>query len=111
MEFGKIGESFFDVVESKRPFRMASDFDSVPGAEIGKNLALGFLEFFFNYSNFFFEADVQRVGFGMFFQLFELGLQFGNRLLEIELVFHWRLNLANWGPEAIGKREEGWAGQ
>src|SRR5947199_361951 len=32
--------------------------------------------------------DIQRMGLGMFLQLFQLVLQFNNRLLEVELMFH-----------------------
>ena len=34
------------------------------------------------------ETDVDRVSLGMFFQLFKLALQLGNRLFEVELMLH-----------------------
>ena len=67
---------------------MAGYLDPIPRAEIGKDLAFRLFDLLFDESNFLFEADFQRMSFGMFLQLLELMLQFNNRLFEVELMFH-----------------------
>src|SRR5436190_14408283 len=90
VQFREVGESLFEIVKGKRPLWMAGNLNTVPGAKILKNLALCLREFFFDESNLFFKADVDGMGFRVLFQLLELGLQFSNRLLEVELMFHRR---------------------
>ena len=69
---------------------MPGDFNAVSGTEVGKNLALGFFELFFDQGNFFLDADSEGMSFRVFSEFFEFGLQFDNRLLEIEMMFHQR---------------------
>src|SRR6185436_4742939 len=58
------------------------------GAQVREDLAARFLELLLDHRDFLVVADVERVRLGMFFQLLELGLQLGNRLLEVEMMFH-----------------------
>src|SRR4051812_44724561 len=78
VQFRKIRESQLKIIERERPFWMPSDFDPVPGTEIGKNLAFGFLQLFFHQGDLFLEADAQRMGFRMLLQLLKLGLHLSN---------------------------------
>ena len=67
---------------------MARELDALPGGEVRKNVPPGFRQLFFNELDFLFEADAERVFFRVFAQFIQLGLQFDDRLLEIELMFH-----------------------
>jgi hypothetical protein len=67
---------------------MPRQLDALPRVEVEKNLPAGFLQFFFDELDFFLNADVQRMRFRMFAEFVQLVLQFDDRLLEIELVFH-----------------------
>src|SRR5262249_46008904 len=66
MQFAKTYEGGHQVIHCKRSFWMTRNFDPVPGAEVGKNLALGLFDFLFYESNFIFKANFQ----GMFFRMF-----------------------------------------
>jgi len=59
-----------------------------PGAEVGKDLAFGFLELLLDHADFLIDADVQGVRLRMLLQLLELVLQLYDRLFEVELMFH-----------------------
>ena len=67
---------------------MARQLDALPGGEVGENLPAGFLQLFFDELDFLLEADAQRMLFRMFAEFVQLALQFDDRLLEIELMFH-----------------------
>jgi hypothetical protein len=67
---------------------MPRQLDALPRVEVEKNLPAGFLQFFFDELDFFLKADVQRMLFRVFAKVVQLVLQFDDRLLEIELVFH-----------------------
>jgi len=51
---------------------MPGNFDSIPGAQIGKDLLAGFLELFFNERDFLLETNPKRIGAGVLFQLSSL---------------------------------------
>ena len=74
---------------------MARELDALPGGEVGEDVPPGFRQFFLDELDFLLEADAERVFFRVLAQFIQLGLQFDDRLLEIELMFHaWgRLNL------------------
>ena len=59
MEFSETCESRTQIVESERPLWMPGNLDAVPGTEVGKDLTLGFFDLFLDYSDLFFETDVQ----------------------------------------------------
>jgi hypothetical protein len=67
---------------------MPGEPDTLPRSEIGKNLPARFIQPFLEKLDFLLEADVHRMRFRMFAEFIQLVLQFDNRLLEIELVFH-----------------------
>jgi hypothetical protein len=71
------------------------DLDLVLGAEVGEYLPLGFLELLFDHGDLFLDANAEGVRFRVFFQLVQLGLQFSNRLFEVEVMFHQGRNLAS----------------
>ena len=60
----------------------------LPRGEVGVYLPPGFLDFSFYERDLFLEGNVDRMGFWMLSEFFELFLQFDDRLLEIELMFH-----------------------
>ena len=80
---------------------MTRNLDAVPGTKSRVNLLLGLLDFLLHLRDFFLETDVNRVRFGVLFQLLKLGLQLGNRLFEVEMVLHLRQNLGILVEEAI----------
>ena len=67
---------------------MPGQLDALPGGEIQKNLPPGFLQFFFNELDFFFKTDAQRMFLRVLPEIVQLVLQFDDRFLEIELMFH-----------------------
>ena len=67
---------------------MAGQLDALPGVEVGENLPPGFLQLLFDELDFLLEADAQRMLFRVFAEFVQLALQFDDRLLEIELMFH-----------------------
>ena len=67
---------------------MTGDLDSVPGAQVGKDLASGFLDLLFDQGNLFLETDAQGMSFRVLSELLEFVLQFNDRLFEIEMMFH-----------------------
>jgi hypothetical protein len=77
---------------------MPRQLDALPRVKVEKNLPAGFLQFFFDELDFFLKADVHRMRFRMFAEFVQLVLQFDDRLLEIELVFHASGNLYVFRP-------------
>jgi hypothetical protein len=74
---------------------MARQLDALPGGEIQEDLPPGLLQFFFDELDFLLKADARANAFPGGPQVIQLGLQFDDRLLEIELMFHaWRDILA-----------------
>ncbi len=67
---------------------MARELDALPGGKIGEDVPPGFRQFFLDELDFLLEADAERVLFRVLAQFLQLGLQFDDRLLEIELMFH-----------------------
>ena len=67
---------------------MTRDFDAIPGAEIRKDLAAGFLDFLLNKRDFLIDADAKGMCLRMLLELIQLDLEFDYRLLEIEMMFH-----------------------
>ena len=67
---------------------MARKLDALPGVEVRENVPPGFLQFFFDELDFLLEADAERMFFRMLAEFVQLVLQFDDRLLEIELMFH-----------------------
>ena len=90
---------------------MPRELDALPGVEIGKDVPPGFRQLFFDELDFLLEADAERMFFRVFAQFIQLVLQFDDRLLEIELMFHaWRmLNLMpfQFNAEFAEKRKAG----
>jgi hypothetical protein len=85
MKLGKISERVLEVIERERAFGMAGELDALPGGEVGEDLLFCFLELLFKLLDLFFKAHPQSC---LFAQLVEPGLDFKNRLLEIEQIFH-----------------------
>ena len=73
--------------------RMTGQLHALPGRQIGKDLTACFFELFFNELDFLFKTDAQRMFFGVLTQIAQLILQFDDRFLEIELMFHISLNV------------------
>ena len=67
---------------------MARELNALPGGEVKENLPPGFLQLSFNDPEFLLETDPQRMLFGMLAEFIQLVLQFDDRLLKIELMFH-----------------------
>ena len=88
VQLAEVGKGRFEVIQRERPLRMPGNLDPVPGAEVGEDLALGFLQLLLDQANFLLEADVEGVGFRVLLQLLKLVLQLHNRLFEVELMFH-----------------------
>jgi hypothetical protein len=88
VEFLKIGERLADVIQRVRTFWMARELDALPRRKIQKNLPSGFFQLAFDKLDFFLETDAERMFFGMLAEFVQLGLQFDDGLLEIELMFH-----------------------
>ena len=78
---------------------MPRQLHALPGVEVGENLPAGFLQLFFDELDFLLEADAQRMFFRVFAEFVELGLQFDDRFLEIELMFHASGMLAVFWPD------------
>ena len=90
VQFGEIRENGGNIIECERALGMARDFDPVPGAELGEDLAFGLLDFLLDNGDFLFEFDAHRIVLGMFLEFFQLALQLQNGLLKIKLMFHQR---------------------
>ena len=88
VQFGEIGERRIEIIEGVRAFGMPGELDALPRGEVGVNLPPGFLEFDFDLPDFIFQTDPHGVGLGVLAKLIQLLLQFEDRFLEIELVFH-----------------------
>ena len=67
---------------------MPRELDALPRGQIQKNLPPGFFQLLFDQLEFFVKTDAQRVFLRLSPELVELVLQFDDRLLEIELMFH-----------------------
>ncbi len=88
MQFQEIGKDQGGVIEDERPFGMAGDLDAVPRAEIGEDLAPGFLDLLLQGGDFLVKADARGACFRVFLEVFQLALQLQDRPLEIKLIFH-----------------------
>ena len=100
VQFAEIDEGGLEVIQRERTFGMAGQLDPLPGGEVGKNLPPGFLQFLFDELDFLLETDAERMFFsGCFFEFLQLVLQFDDRLLEIELMFHAWGSLAVFRPQ------------
>ena len=88
MKLAEPGEGQFEVIQRERPLRMPGNLDPVPRAEVGEDLAFGFLQLLLDQSDLLPETDVERVGLGVLLQLRKLVLQLRNRLFDVELMFH-----------------------
>ena len=67
---------------------MPRQLHPLPGREVGKDLPAGFRNLGFDELDLLFEADSQRMRLRMSPEIFQFILQFDDRFLEIELVFH-----------------------
>ena len=67
---------------------MPGQLDPLPRGEVEENLPPGFLELGFDLLDLRVETDAQRVALPMFSEVRQIVLQFDDRLLEIELMFH-----------------------
>ena len=67
---------------------MARKLDALPGGEVGEDVPPGFRQFFLDELDFLLEADAERMLFRVSAQVIQFFLQFDDRLLEIELMFH-----------------------
>ena len=77
---------------------MPGQLDALPGVEVRENLPPGFLQFFLDELDFLLEADAQRMLFRVLAEVLQLVLQFDDRLLEIELMFHASASLCVFHP-------------
>ena len=87
------------VIRAKILSRIASpgELNALPGAEVGVNLPPRLLEFDFDLLDFLLQADPHGVRLRVLAKLIQLALQFDDRLLEIELMFHARGKLSGGG--------------
>src|SRR3954466_15181137 len=67
VQFIEIREGALQIIERERALGMARYLDTVPGAQVRKNLPAGLFDLLFDLGNFFLEADSERVRFRMFF--------------------------------------------
>ena len=67
---------------------MAGQLDALPRGQIGEDLFPSLGDLSLHSGDFLVEIDADRMGVPVFGQFFELALQFRDRLLEIELMFH-----------------------
>jgi len=67
---------------------VSCELNALPSGEVRKDLPPGFGDFLFDLGDFLIEADAERMGFPVFFEFFQLVLQFGDGLFEVKLVFH-----------------------
>ena len=88
VQLAEVGKGCLEVIQREWSFRVPGNLDPVPCAEVGKDLAPGFLQLLLDQANFLLNADVEGMGFRMLFQLLKLVLQLHYRLFEVELVFH-----------------------
>ena len=88
MQLSKAGKRGIQVIQGERAFGMPGDLNAIPGAQVQKDLALGFFDLLLNDRNFFLQSNAEGMLFGVLSQLLKLALQFCNRLLEVELMFH-----------------------
>src|SRR5690606_41313260 len=80
----KLSEEVFDVVEGVRPLRVPRQASDLPTGQVAENAFGERFALVLQASNFV--ADVQRVVIANQTQLFDLGLQVGDRLFEIEKI-------------------------
>ncbi len=91
VEFLKIFEEKFDVIEGVGAFRMAGDLNLLPRGKTGINFALGRGDFALDADDFL--GEIEFVFLGTLAQLFELRAQFAQWLFKFERVdrlFHRR---------------------
>src|ERR1700677_3982065 len=79
------------VIQRERPFGMTRQLNALPGSEVRENQLPRLFQLLLELFDFLLKADPQS--FRMFPQLIELGLNFKNRLLKIEQIFHIELTL------------------
>ena len=77
-----------DIIQRVGALGVARQLNALPRSEIQKNLPPGFLEFFFDQLEFLVKTDAQGMLLRLCPEFFELVLQFDDRFLEIELMFH-----------------------
>ena len=77
-----------DGIQAMRPLRMARDLRLLPGREIGIELLERQRRLDLEPVDLIADGD-RAAGLGHGAQFFDLGLQFGHRLFEIEIAAHW----------------------
>ena len=88
MQLLKVRKGQVDVIQHERAPGMPGQLDALPGGEVQKNLPPGFFQLFFNKLDFFFKPDAKRMFLRVGPKIVQLVLQFDDRFLEIELMFH-----------------------
>jgi hypothetical protein len=88
MQFLEIREGLAAIIQRVGPLGMARQLHALPGIEVQENLPAGLLDFLLDDLDFLLEADAERMFLRMRPQVFQLVLQFGDRLFEIELMLH-----------------------
>ena len=69
---------------------MPGELDALPGGQIGEDLLPHLGNLLLPLADFVLKIDTERMRFRMLLEFLELVLQFDNRFLEIELMFHAR---------------------
>jgi len=100
VEFGKVSERGLQVIEGKWAARVTGELDALPCGEVGENLFACLGDLAFDVRDFLFEIEADGMGFAMFLEFFQLGLQLGNRFFKIKLMFllaqDFRCGLKGW---------------
>ena len=100
VQFREIGKGLVDVIQRIGTAGVAGELHALPGSEIVKNLAPGFLDFLFDELELFLNTDAEGMFFRVLPEVIQLGLQFEDGLFKIELMFHTAGILINWGWQA-----------
>src|SRR6187402_1803472 len=79
---------------------MPGQLHPLPRGQVRKDLAPRFLDLLFDLQAFLLETDVDGMLLRVILEIVQLGLQFEDWLLEVELVFHAAGSLAADGGEA-----------
>jgi hypothetical protein len=68
---------------------VAGELDPLPGSQVGEHLAPGLADLLLDPGDLFVEVHPDSVGFPVLDEFLEFALQFGDRFLEVQRLFHW----------------------
>src|SRR5689334_24014795 len=88
MQLFELAEGGAEVIQGEGPAGMAGQLNPLPGRQVREDLFASFRDLPFDRRDLLVKIDAEAMILAMLVELFQLPLQFGNRLLEIELMFH-----------------------